>query len=155
MTVQEYNDLYKRPMVKNVKIESSGGVTITNTNIVSEQMSLEKSLCSESNLRFGRCEAACFKIRIADIDHDFTGEWLNVTQNAKADIEGYLLTQDGKYLYTEDGQRIQVEYKRDIEDLAQLGHFKVYSDKPDNDRRWKNLTCYDRMYDILNHRALI
>lgn len=150
MTVQEYNDLYKRPMVKNVKIVSSGGVTITNTNIVSEQMSLEKSLCSESNLRFGRCEAACFKVRIADIDHDFTGEWLNVAQDAKADIEGYLLTQDGKYLYTEDGQRIQIEYKRDIEDLAQLGHFKVYSDKPDNDRRWKNLTCYDRMYDILN-----
>lgn len=150
MTVQDYNDLYKRPMVKYTKIESSGGVTITNTNIVSEQMSLEKSLCSESNLRFGRCEAACFKVRIADIDHDFTGEWLTVTQDAKADIEGYLLTQDGKYLYTEDGQRIQVEYKRDIEDLAQLGHFKVYSDKPDNDRRWKNLTCYDRMYDILN-----
>lgn len=41
MTLQEYNDLYKLPILKSMTITSSGGVTITNTNIVSEKMSLE------------------------------------------------------------------------------------------------------------------
>ena len=57
MTLQEYNDLYKRPLLKQMTIVSSGGITIKNANIVSEEMSLEKSLCSENNLRYGRCEA--------------------------------------------------------------------------------------------------
>ena len=133
-----------------MKIVSSGGYTITNTNIVSEQMSLEKSLCSDQNLRFGRCEAACFKVRIADIDHDFTGEWLNVTQSAQSDIEGFLLAQDGKYLLTEDGKKIRLKSSHDYENLSTYGRFKVQSCKPDNDRRWRNLTCFDAMKDILS-----
>ena len=154
MTLQEYNDLYKLPMLKSMKIVSSGGVTITNANIVSEQMSLEKSLCSDANLRFGRCEAACFKVRVADIIHDFTGEWLTVTQDAKADVEGYLLAQDGKYLLTQDGQKIKLRTQKEYESLADFGRFKVYSEKPDNDRRWKTLTCYDAMKDILSADVL-
>jgi hypothetical protein len=54
MTLQEYNDIYKLPVIKEMTITASGGNTITNTNIVSEKMSLEKALCSEDNLRYGR-----------------------------------------------------------------------------------------------------
>lgn len=41
MTTQEYNDIFKNPVLKQLEITSSGGVTITNSNIVSESMSLE------------------------------------------------------------------------------------------------------------------
>ena len=150
MTLQEYNDLYKRPLLKQMTIVSSGGITIKNANIVSEEMSLEKSLCSETNLRYGRCEAACFKVRIADINHDFTGEWLTVTQDVVTDSEGYLLTQNGLYLLTEDGYKIKLKDEEIDEARAAYGRFRVHSDKPSNDRRWRDLTCYDIMYDILN-----
>jgi len=93
MTLQEYNDIYKMPVLKSMTITASGGSVITNTYIVSEKMSLEKSLCSEDNLRYGRCEAACFKITIADISHDFTGEWLDVVQTISTDGDGYLVTE--------------------------------------------------------------
>lgn len=150
MTLQEYNDLYKQPLLKSMTITTSGGITITNANIVSETMSLEKSLCSETNLRYGRCEAACFKIRIADMNHDFTGEWLNVVQDVMTDSEGYLLTQNGLYLLTEDGYKIKLKDEEIDEARAVYGRFKAHSDKPSNDRRWRDLTCYDVMYDILN-----
>ena len=121
MTLQEYNDLYKRPLLKQMTIVSSGGITIKNANIVSEEMSLEKSLCSETNLRYGRCEAACFKVRIADINHDFTGEWLTVTQDVVTDSEGYLLTQNGQYLLTEDGFKIKLKNEQiDEEEIREL-----------------------------------
>lgn len=44
MTLQEYNDIYKLPILKSMTITSSGGNTITNTNIVSEKMSFEKPI---------------------------------------------------------------------------------------------------------------
>ena len=151
MTIQEYNDLYKNPLIKKMRIVSSGGIEITNTNICSEEMSLEESLCSDDNLTIGACEAACFKIRIADLNHDFTGEWLDVEQKLDTDIDGFLLLQGGGYLLLEGGGRLQLE---SIDGTAKYGRFKVFSDKPTNDRRWRNLTCYDAMYDILNAEVI-
>lgn len=151
MTIQEYNDLYKNPLIKKMRIISSGGIEITNTNICSEEMSLEESLCSDDNLTIGACEAACFKIRIADLNHDFTGEWLDVEQKLDTDIDGFLLLQGGGYLLLEGGGRLQLE---SIDGTAKYGRFKVFSDKPTNDRRWRDLTCYDAMYDILNAEVI-
>lgn len=149
MTLQEYNDIYKNPVLKSMIITSSGGMTITNTNIVSEQMSLESALCSEEVLRYGKCESACFKVRIADLNHDFTGEWLDVVQDLVTDQGKYLLAQDGKFLLTESGDRIVLEGYDGNDAEAQYGRFKVISDVPTNDRRWRDLTCYDAMHDII------
>ena len=150
MTLQEYNDLFKLPLLKKMTITSSGGVTITNENIVSEKMSLEKSLSSEGNLRFGKCEAACFTITIADLSHDFTDEWLTVVMDVATDSKGYLLAEGGSYLLTETGDKIKLNDADAQEAQVTLGYFKVFSDKPTNDRRWRELTCYDSMKDILN-----
>lgn len=149
MTLQEYNDLFKMSIVKKMYITSSGGITITNTNICSEQMSLEESLFSDANIRFGECESSCFKIRVADIAHNFVGEWLDVYMDVYTDEEGYLLAENGDYLLTESGERILFQ---GIEGSSRIhiGQYKVYSDKPTNDRTWRDLTCYDAMYDILN-----
>lgn len=121
MTLQEYNDIFKNSPTKQIKITTSSELEIENENIISESMSLEGSLYSEQKMRFGSCEATCFNVTIADINHDFTGEWLTVTMSV-------------------DG----------IENPLNIGRFKVFSDKPTNDRRWRELTCYDTMYDIIN-----
>ena len=128
MTIQQYNDIFKNPVTKSMSITSSGGITITNTNICMEQMSLEESLCSENSLVFGACESGCFKIRIADMNHNFQGELLTVNQIIPID--------------------------QDTDETIPYGVFKVISDKPTNDRRWRDLTCYDAMYDILNAEVI-
>jgi hypothetical protein len=148
MTIQEYNDLYKNPIVKKMMITSSGGIAITNPNIVSEQMTVEDALCSGTNLTYGACESACFKIRIADLNHNFEGEWLDVYQKLVTDEDGYLMLEDGGYLLQESGYRIQLESQGEA--TAHIGKFKVLSDKPTSDRRWRDLTCYDMMRDIIN-----
>ena len=148
MTIQEYNDIYKNPIVKKMRITSSGGMMITNRNIVSEQMTVEDALCSGTNLVYGSCESACFKIRIADINHNFEGEWLDVYQDLETDDDGYLLLENGAYLLQESGYRIQLESPAEV--TAHIGKFKVLSDKPTSDRRWRDLTCYDMMRDIIN-----
>ena len=38
--------------------------TLDDANIVEESMTLQESICSESQLRFGCCEASVFKIRL-------------------------------------------------------------------------------------------
>lgn len=150
MTLQEYNDIFKNPVMKQMRIISSGGVTITNSNIVSESMSLEQSLCSEDNLRYGRCEASCFRIRIADMNHNFTGEWLDVWMDVVTNGDGFLLLQNGSLLLTQDGQPLKLSDEEIMELSVEIGRFKVYSDKPVNDRRWRDLTCYDALYDVIN-----
>lgn len=147
MTIQEYNDIYKNTVIKKMTIATSGGLVIRNTNIASENMSLEESLCSEQNLKFGCCEASCFKVRLLECNHSFLGEWLDVKQTIYTDEDGYLLLEDGGYLLTEDGFRLQLET---ADAFSHYGKFKVYSDKPTNDRMWRDLVCYDAMYDILN-----
>lgn len=147
MTIQEYNDIYKNTVIKKMTIATSGGLVIRNSNIASENMSLEESLCSEQNLKFGCCEASCFKVRLLECNHSFLGEWLDVTQTIYTDEDGYLLLEDGGYLLTEDGFRIQLE---SADAFSKYGRFKVYSDKPTNDRMWRDLVCYDAMFDILN-----
>ena len=147
MTIQEYNDIYKNTVIKKMTIATSGGLVIRNSNIASENMSLEESLCSEQNLKFGCCEASCFKVRLLECNHSFLGEWLDVTQTIYADEDGFLLLENGDYLLTEDGFRIQLE---SADAFSKYGRFKVYSDKPTNDRMWRDLVCYDVMYDILN-----
>lgn len=147
MTIQEYNDIYKNTVIKKMTIATSGGLVIRNSNIASENMSLEESLCSEQNLKFGCCEASCFKVRLLECNHSFLGEWLDVTQTIYADEDGFLLLENGDYLLTEDGFRIQLE---SADAFSKYGRFKVYSDKPTNDRMWRDLVCYDAMFDILN-----
>lgn len=149
MTLQEYNDLYKEPLEKKVTIQAESGITITNSNILSESMTVESSLCSDNELRYGACESTCFKISIADINHDFTGEWLTVTISILDEDVRFLISDDEEYFVTNDGTYITT-FHDNSDNPVTLGRFKVFSDKPSNDRRWRVLTCYDAMYDILN-----
>ena len=152
MTIEEYNDIFSSPTVKELEITVEGeNTTITNSLVLSEQMSLEESLCSDENLRYGACESSCFQIQVANISGvSYKNKWLDVNMDVEVnslasdwidDLENYIVTENDDIItFGEEGDTYTVS----------LGRFKVIEDKPTNDRNWRSLTCYDEMYDILN-----
>jgi hypothetical protein len=118
----EYESLFQKDGIdKQFSIAFDGG-TITNTEIHSEQFTLEESLCSDSELKFGSCEASSIKFKISNVFTPLKDKWLTVSATLnKNTAEPFL-----------------------------FGKYKVDSDKPTADRRYRNVTAYDAMYDILS-----
>lgn len=122
MIEYEYADLFTQDTVdKQIVIEYDGG-TITNTELFSESMELTETLCSESELRFGACEASVIKFKIGNMLTTLLGKWITV----KMYLNG------------------------NASEPLQIGRYKVYSDKPTADRKWRDIVAYDAMYDIIN-----
>ena len=70
----KYQDLFLEDSVdKQLKISFDGG-EITNTDIFSETMQITESICSDSQISFGNCEASIFKITVANINIPLEGE---------------------------------------------------------------------------------
>ena len=74
------------------------------------------------NLRFGKCHPVRFKIKIANVFIPLAGQEITVQMK----LEGHHDTP------------------------FQLGKYKVFSDQPTADRRWRDIVAYDSMYEILN-----
>lgn len=122
MVDYKYSELYKQESIdKQLNIAFDGG-NITNEDIHSEQFELTESLCSDSQLRFGSCEASMIKFRISNIFTPLKDKWLTVTET--------------------------LNHNTDIP--FQFGKYKVYSDTPTADRRYRDVVAYDKMYDIIN-----
>ena len=134
-------------------IIESQQMTITNENIVKESMSIEDSLCaSDFQLRFGACEARCFRITIANIDlPNLQDRWFSAW--LETDLEYTLVDSDGNRLVDSDGDYL-VARSAGGKYRIPVGKFKVYSDKPRNDRSTRDLICYDAMYDIFKADVL-
>lgn len=122
MVNYKYADFYTKDSIdKQVKIEYDGG-TITNEELFSESIELTESLCSESELRFGCCESSVLKFKVANIMIPLSGKWLSMCETLAGNT-------DVPFLF---------------------GRYKVNSDKPTADRRYREVTAYDSMYDIIN-----
>ena len=122
MVDYKYAELYQKDSVdKQLNIVFDGG-EITNSDIHSEEFELTESLCSDSQLRFGSCEASMIKFRISNLFTQLKGKWLSVTETI--------------------GHNTDKPF--------QFGFYKVYSDIPTADRRYRDVVAYDKMYDIIN-----
>ena len=152
MTLSESNQYYQHPEPVEMELVFSEtgqtDITITNEQICSEQMSLEESLCSDEQLMFGACESSCFKVRIVN-SGSFEGKTLTVTQKISQSYVN-LIDSDNNEILDHDGENIVVANRSGTDTDVPFGIFKVFSDKPSNDRMWRDLVCYDAMYDILN-----
>lgn len=124
MVDYKYKDLFLQSHVdKQLKIAADdGSFTATNSDIHFEDFELTESLCSDSELRFGSCEASMVKFQIRNAFIPLAGKWLTVTE-----------TLDGN---------TDVPF--------QYGRYKVFSDVPTADKEYRDITAYDAMYDILN-----
>ena len=97
-------------------------IAFDNSMIESEAFEMDESLCSESELKFGSCEANSVKFTVHNTPGSIAGKSITITE-------------------TVDG---------DTENPFQYGKYKVYSDVPSSDRTKREITAYDAMYDIIN-----
>lgn len=122
MVEYKYSGLYLQDSKdKQLRIEFDTG-TITNTELHSENFELLESICSDDQLRFGCCEVSSVAFRISNSVTALKDKELTVTE-----------TLDG---------RTDVSFV--------IGQYKVHSDKLTADRRYRDITAYDAMYDIIN-----
>ena len=123
MVDYKYKDLFTKSHVdKQLRIATDDGLfTATNPDINWENFELTESICSESELRFGSCEANMVKFQIRNAFIPLAGKWLTVTE-----------TLDGN---------TDVPF--------QYGRYKVFYDVPTADKEYRDITAYDSMYDIL------
>lgn len=95
---------------------------IDNSMLEIGTFALEESLCSESELKFGACEANCVKFTARNTAGNIIGKTISIEE-------------------TIDG---------DSQNPMPYGVFKVTSDVPTADRTKRQITAYDAMYDIIN-----
>jgi hypothetical protein len=95
---------------------------IDNSMLEIGTFALEESLCSESELKFGACEANCVKFTARNTAGSINGRTISISE-------------------TVDG---------DSENPMPYGVFKVASDVPTADRTKRQITAYDAIYDIIN-----
>ncbi len=108
-------------------IKSESELTIfKNSDIEWENFELSESLCSESELRFGSCETSSLKIKIHNNFLPLKDKWMLVSETLEGNIDAPF----------------------------QFGRYKVFSDVPTADRKYRNVTAYDSMYDILNANVI-
>ncbi len=119
----KYYDLFDKSSVdKQLKIVCQDGTILTNKNFssTSSDFSLSESLCSDSKLSFGKCESACLKIKIANTVNSLKGQTLQVTETL--------------------GNKDDIPFK--------IGTYIVDEDTLTSDKKYRNITAYDRLYSI-------
>ena len=119
----KYYDLFDKSSVdKQLKIVCSDGTILINKNFssTSSDFSLSESLCSDSKLSFGKCESACLKIKIANTVNSLKGQTLQVTET--------------------------LDNKNDAP--FKIGTYIVDEDTLTSDKKYRNITAYDRLYSI-------
>lgn len=122
--MSDYKNLYWQSSVdKQISIITDDGeVTITNNDIYLEQIQLDESICSGTSLIFGSCETGKLTFKTFNTNISLKGKWLNFSEMLGGNTET----------------------------VFKLGRFKVNSDVLTDDRRYRNITAYDAMYDIIN-----
>lgn len=123
MDKYKYSDLFLNDTVdKQLSIISDDGqINITNNELHQQKFELTESLCSESELVFGSCEASMMKFTVSNI----------------------FLPMKDKVL------TVSMVLNKNTDEPYQIGVYRVYSDVPTADRTARDVVAYDFMYDIL------
>jgi hypothetical protein len=103
-------------------VTDDGQIHITNNELHQEQFELTESLCSESELTFGSCEAGMVKFTVSNIFSGLKDKWIT----------------------------IQTVLAGNTANPFQIGRYKVYSDTPEADRTKRDIVAYDTLYDMIN-----
>lgn len=145
-----YNEYFSKSRHRKVYITllPSREIIDANQYLLQESISLEESLYSDENIRFGACESSCLRMTIS--------RELNIPKDSVFDISfssegdaGALIDSDGNYIVNDNNERIAYVDNSSFTE-TKLGRFKVMSVKPTKDRMYQDLVCYDSMNYILN-----
>lgn len=151
MSASNYNHLFSQNIQKKIHIrftDNGQSYDLTNDSIVTESFSLEEHMFSEENMRFGACESSCLKMQIVN-DIELTNKWIDV-YIGYTDESGRIIDSNGNKIVDEDGNYLIYNNSNASGAEYYVGHFIVISDKPVNDRSWRDIVAYDAMYVVLN-----
>lgn len=115
----QYENLFKQDSVAKELSITGTGISITNQNMDGERFSIEEILNSGRDLNFGECNSAKLSFSVGYYDKSIVGTELT----AKTTPSGGTAFQFGKY--------------------------RVVSDEPTADRKWRDVVAYDALYEIL------
>ena len=115
----QYENLFKQDSVAKELSITGTGISITNSNMDGERFSIEEILNSGRDLNFGECNSAKLSFSVGYYDKSIVGMELT----AKTTPSGGTAFQFGKY--------------------------RVVSDEPTADRKWRDVVAYDALYEIL------
>ena len=128
-------------------LELSDGSYLTNTEIAQESFSLTETLNDSSELKFGGCNAACFKIRIRSSVPN--------TAKKKVTVKVYSFEQANIWIKIVSGT--PMAYNIDTgstsalpEDYFTFGTYTILTDRPTPDKKYRDITAYDVLYDVIN-----
>lgn len=122
MIKHELADLFRKNSVHKKFVINYDGGTITNSDLFMEEFSLEESLSSEEELLFGSCEASVVRFPVSNVFTSLNGKVLDVS--------------------------VVLDHNEDKP--LKIGKYKVASDIPTADRKRKDITAYDALYDVIN-----
>lgn len=117
----KYADLFADDSISKQIIISYDRTVITNEDLFNQEFTLEESLCSENELRFGACEASVVRFKVANIVAPMIGKWITVSMV----LEGH------------------------TDEPFPIGRYRVEEDKVASDRKWRDITAYDALYGII------
>jgi len=112
-------NLFKQDSVAKELSITGTGISITNSNMDGENFSIEEVLNSGRDLTFGECNAAKLSFSVGYYENSMVGKILTAS------------TTPG------DGAAFQ------------FGQYKVASDEPTADRKWRDVVAYDALYEVL------
>ena len=114
------NPFWEDGIRKQIVITYDGDKTITNTELYSEAFELTERLSSSDNLRFGSCESSVVKFRITNTFESLKDKEIDI----------------GMYL-------------ENMESSFSVGKYKVFSDSPSANRKYRDIVAYDAMATII------
>lgn len=122
----EYEELFELDSIrKEITIsDDSNTIVITNSDLHESDFTLNESISTNENLKFGSCEAGSIEFSILNSFARLTGKWLTVSM----------------VLYDRQGQ---------ASDPFTIGRYKVYSDKATGNHDFRSITAYDALFDVM------
>lgn len=119
---------FDKSVSKHILITSDDGtVNLNNSDLHIGTFELSESICSGNELQFGLIEAGSIKFKTSNLIIALKNKWLNIS------------------FYFDD----------DKESIYKCGRYKVYSDLPTADRRYREILAYDMLYDIIKLDILL
>lgn len=112
-------NLFKQDSVAKELSITGTGISITNSNMDGENFSIEEVLNSGRDLTFGECNAAKLSFSVGYYENSMVGKVLTAST-----------TPSGGAAF-------------------QFGKYKVATDEPTADRKWRDVVAYDALYEVL------
>lgn len=108
---------------KRITLSFSNGITLGNADVVSEEFSIDQTLCDEENLTIGKVCPARMYVKIYDTQHSYKGQICTVSLSSYDESDNLLAS-------------------------ILLGTFTIASDNRTADKLYRELVGYDALYTL-------